>query len=158
MAGNTTTGRAALASEVWRHVFDFFMHTRPRRDAVLRDLGLTPNDARALSGLDVARGRSMRQLAEGWDCDASNVTWMVGRLEKRGLARRQTDPEDRRARSVVLTARGARVRRQLEEGMHAPPAELSHLEMDELEHLRGVFERLAAEAAKTAEATSRGGR
>ena len=40
-----THERHALAGQVWQQIFGFFMHTRPRRDAVLARLALTPNDA-----------------------------------------------------------------------------------------------------------------
>ena len=46
---------------------------------------------------------SMRVLADEWTCDASNATFIVDRLEERGLAERRSVPEDRRLKLVVLT-------------------------------------------------------
>ena len=42
----------------------------------------------------------MRHLASLLKCDPSNVTFLVDRLEERGLVERQTDPADRRVKLV----------------------------------------------------------
>ncbi len=42
-----------------------------------------------------------------------NLTMVVGNLEKRGLARRQSCPEDRRVLIVVLTAKGKTLLRDI---------------------------------------------
>ena len=139
--------QAKLEGQAWRLFFDFFMRTGPRRDRLLNRLGLTPNDARGLSGLEATAGRTMRSLAEAWDCDASNATFIVDRLEARGLVERRPRPEDRRVRSVVLTAKGVRLKRQLLEGLYAPPEELSRLKPSELEVLSTLLSRLLAQGA-----------
>jgi DNA-binding MarR family transcriptional regulator len=53
----------------------------------------------------------MRALAEQLRYDASNLTGVVDRLEEMGSVRRQPEPNDRRAKRVVLTAEGQRLRR-----------------------------------------------
>jgi DNA-binding MarR family transcriptional regulator len=128
--------KARLAAEAWKRLFTFFMQTRSQRDKVLARLGLTPNDVRALTGLDASAGRTMRSLADEWGCDASNATWIVDRLEKRGLAERRAQPGDRRVKLVVLTAAGTRARKQLLAGMFEPPPELLALPQKTLEVLR----------------------
>jgi DNA-binding MarR family transcriptional regulator len=127
--------QAALARHVWSRMFDFLMRTAPERGRSLGRRGLTPNDARALSSLDREAGRTMRALAEQWECDASNATWIVDRLERFGLAERRAVPHDRRARHVVLTAKGERTRAELLEEYHTPPPELLGLSRAELEAL-----------------------
>jgi DNA-binding MarR family transcriptional regulator len=77
----------------------------------------------------------MRSLAEEWRCDASNATWMVDRLERRGLVRRQPVAGDRRLKAVVLTPRGVRAKAALEAGLYAPPPELMALSRAQLEEL-----------------------
>ena len=52
----------------------------------------------------------MSSLAGAWKCDASNVTWLVDRLEEHGLAERRAHPADRRIRTVALTQKGAEER------------------------------------------------
>jgi DNA-binding MarR family transcriptional regulator len=128
-----------VASEVWKRVFDFFMRGAPQRGKVLARLGLTPNDARALSALDTKKGRTMRSLSDEWGCDASNTTWIIDRLEKRGLAERRSKPGDRRVKLVVLTANGVKARQKLLEGMYEPPQELLDLSRERLETLHRIL-------------------
>lgn len=144
MAAGSAGGRSnrKLAREVWGRMFDFLMRTAPDRHRSLGRRGLTPNDARALSSLDREAGRTMRDLAEQWECDASNATWIVDRLERFGLAERREVPTDRRVRQVVLTARGERVRAELLEEFHTPPAELLQLSRKDLEALARALEKL----------------
>jgi DNA-binding MarR family transcriptional regulator len=128
--------KTALAAQAWKRLFSFFMRTRSQRDRLLARLGLTPNDVRALTELAVSEGRTMRSLAEEWGCDASNATWIVNRLEKRGFAERRTKPGDRRVKLVVLTPAGAKARKQLLAGLFDPPPELLALPRATLEVLR----------------------
>ena len=51
----------------------------------------------------------MRRLAEQMNCEASNLTGLVDRLESRGLVERRPDPGDRRVRLLALTDEGRRV-------------------------------------------------
>jgi DNA-binding MarR family transcriptional regulator len=136
MAKRPPRDKAALAAEAWRLFFDFFLLTRPERDCALHNLDLTPNDARALGMLDPAHGRPMRSLAEAWGCDASNATCMVDRLEQRGLAERQSLPDDRRVKMVVLTPEGVRTRTALIEAIYKPPPALVELPRASLQALR----------------------
>lgn len=48
----------------------------------------------------------MRRLAEQMNCEASNLTGLVDRLETRGLVERRPDPGDRRVRLLALTELG----------------------------------------------------
>ena len=128
--------KAALAADAWKRMFDFFMRTGVQRGRVLARMGLTPNDARALSALDVPGGRTMRSLADEWGCDASNATWIVDRLENRGFAERRAVAGDRRVKLVVLTPAGAKVRQKVLEGMYEAPPELVALPRASLEVLR----------------------
>jgi DNA-binding MarR family transcriptional regulator len=130
------TGKPALAAAAWRGIFDFIIATADHRLAVLSRLGLTPNDARALGVLDPATGRTMRSLAREWHCDASTATWIVDRLEAKGLAERRAHPTDRRVKLVVLTPRGAQTKAEMIDGSYTPPAELLELDRAQLVALR----------------------
>ena len=133
--------KQALAAEVWRRFFGFFMSTRHQRDSTLERLGLTPNDARAFYSLSETQGRTMRSLAEEWGCDASNATWIVDRLEKRGFAERQT-PQDRRVKLVVLTPLGAETRANLLQSLSEPPPNLLALSTAQLKALSKALQPL----------------
>ena len=76
----------ALARRVWQALFELLIRSAPVRTATLARRGLTPNDSRALFSLDPRSGRSMRSLADEWQCDPSNATFIVDRLEKGSIA------------------------------------------------------------------------
>jgi DNA-binding MarR family transcriptional regulator len=146
--GQTTRSdsKQALAAEAWRRMFEFLIATRAQRDKVLARLGLsglTPNDSKALFSLQPGEGKPMGALASEWTCDASNATWMVDRLEERGLAVRQSVSSDRRVKMVVLTPLGVKTRQKLMEGMFEPPPELMRLDKDDLRSLINALEKLA---------------
>ncbi|TDE15118.1 MarR family transcriptional regulator [Jiangella asiatica] len=117
-------------------MFDFLIRTRPERDTALAELGLTANEYKALHSLDATSGRTMKELAAEWRCDASTATWTVDRLQRLDLAERRTHPTDRRARLVVLTPQGAAMRAELMRAMYAPPAELRELDAASLRTIR----------------------
>jgi DNA-binding MarR family transcriptional regulator len=137
-----TTSKKALATEAWEPLARFFFETAKHRQRVFADRNLTPNDARALFALDGVRGRSMSELADEWLCDASNATWIVDRLEERGLAERTTIPTDRRVKLVVLTPKGSRTRDEMVRTLYEPPPELLELEREELEAMRDAVAKL----------------
>ena len=137
-----SSNKSAVARRAWGRMFDFFMRTAPERVKSLGRRGLTPNDSRALASLDTERGRTMRSLAEEWECDASNATWIVDRLERFGLAERRTVPHDRRVKLVVLTPKGVKTKAELMEEFHTPPAELLELDRADLAALHEALERL----------------
>jgi len=141
MAGDSST-KAALAAEVWQRMFAFLIDTEPHRSPVLGRHGLTPNDSRALFALDVAGGRTMGSLAEAWGCDASNATWVVDRLEKKGLAERRSLAGDRRVRLVGLTPLGIKTKAALSRDLDRPPPELLGLDRADLEALRSATRKL----------------
>jgi DNA-binding MarR family transcriptional regulator len=142
MASSTT--KAALAARVWRLMFDFLIASGAQRQKSLGKRGLTPNDARALNTLDGAEGRSMRALAEAWECDASNATWVVDRLEKLGLAERKNVEHDRRLKLVVLTSAGKKLKAELAAEFYAAPDKLLALDRESLEALQHALEKLSS--------------
>ena len=128
--------RAALAADAWRSIFDFIVFTAGHRNSALAGLGLTPNDSRALMSLDAEAGRTMRSLAQEWECDASTATWIVDRLEAKGLVERRSHAPDRRVKLVVLTSAGVETRNEMLAATYAPPPELLELDAAELAALR----------------------
>jgi DNA-binding MarR family transcriptional regulator len=133
---------AALAAEAWGAVLGLAMGQRDRFFQVLQSFGLTPGDLRALVVLDARNPRPMRALALAWRCDASNVTWMVDRLETRGLVERRMLPTDRRVKTVVLTPAGARTKAELFERLQEPPDDFLALDRATLEALRDALAKL----------------
>ncbi|MEA2557161.1 MAG: hypothetical protein QOG88_699 [Actinomycetota bacterium] len=66
--------------------------------------GLPVPYALALARIDGRVG--MKGLAAELRCDPSFVTTIADALEERGLVRREMDPDDRRAKNLVLTTKG----------------------------------------------------
>jgi DNA-binding MarR family transcriptional regulator len=80
-------------------------------DESVRQHQLTRAQALLLRSLDAPM--RMHQIALRLDCEPSNVTGIVDRLEARGLIQRVEDPADRRAKCLTVTARGELVRAHL---------------------------------------------
>ena len=133
-----------LARRVWQALFDLLIRTAPVRTASLARRGLTPNDSRALFSLDPRTGRSMRSLADEWQCDPSNATFIVDRLEELGLASRQPLLHDKRVKLVVLTRKGERTRADLLHEFHQPPAEFAGLDRADLDALERIVKKLTS--------------
>lgn len=148
---------ALLAQRVWRLMFEFFIGTSAQRTRSLGKRGLTPNDSRALNSLNSTEGRSMRSLADEWECDASNATWIVDRLERFGLAKRQAVPLDRRVKLVVLTAKGLKTKTDLMAEFYSPPAELAALDRSTLQDLERALKKLPTRAARSSDTQRRKG-
>ncbi len=119
-----------------RAMFDF-VDAYDRAFGVAADrAGLTVAQACVLGRLD--ERRTMGDLAAELECDASNVTQIVARLEARGLVRREQDPADRRARRIVRTAAGAECYAGFEESFtfaRQAAGRLTREEQDELTRL-----------------------
>lgn len=135
MAPTRPRTRAQLARETWKFLFDFIIATSAHRTGVLGRHGLSPNDSRALFTLDARKALPMSALAAAWQIDPSYVTALVDRLEKKGLATRTPDADDRRVKRIKLTAAGARLKARLADELHEPPEELLQLTTAELEAL-----------------------
>ncbi|RSS43967.1 MarR family winged helix-turn-helix transcriptional regulator [Streptomyces sp. WAC08241] len=102
---------------------------------------LTASQGKALTVL--RRGpAAMRALAETMTCDASNITGIIDRLEKRGLVRREPDPSDRRVKNVVLTAEGERVTDAIRARMRTTRDGLDRLGDRDRDRLYDLLERV----------------
>jgi len=80
----------------------------------------------------------MRRLADQMNCEASNLTGLVDRLETRGLVERQPFPEDRRVKCVALTEAGEQLSWRLWAAV-AELCDLNHLPDDSKEELRSLL-------------------
>lgn len=109
---------------------------------LLREAGLTPGHMKALTILDAEQPRPMGVMADMMQCDASQVTWLVDRLEERGMVERRVLPADRRVKTIAITAEGLAFRTRLMQRMFEPPPELVELDAATLEALRDALTRL----------------
>ncbi len=110
---------------------------------------LTASQGKTLSVL--RRGpASMSALATTLTCDASNMTGIVDRLEKRGLVQREPSPSDRRVKNVVLTSEGKRVIDVIRGKMHHTLDGLDRLDEQERTTLYALLERVFVAQPATA--------
>lgn len=130
------------ATRAWRLMMSVIMARKDQFPAIAASFGLNPGAMHALLSLDPDEPRSMGALAGDWKCDASNVTWLVDRLEEKGYAERRAHPTDRRVRTVALTRKGVRVREQIEAKLHEAPDELRVLSERELETLSRILAKI----------------
>ncbi|MDQ3752017.1 MAG: MarR family transcriptional regulator [Actinomycetota bacterium] len=141
------------AAEVWRLLLDVAMSQFGRVAGIAQDLGLTPGHVKALLTLDPGHPRAMGALAQSFSCDASTMTWLVDRLEERGLVERGGLEGDRRVKTVALTPNGVRTKAELEERLYEPPRVFCNLAPRELEAVRDVLQELASEIDRQPQAT-----
>jgi len=107
-------------------------------DARVAELELTVPQAMLLRSLD--QPRLMREVAGLLQCDVSNVTGIVDRLEVRGLVTRRGRPGDRRMKELALTPSGAEMRRRVEAALETMPG-VSNLSATDLRRLRDLLDR-----------------
>jgi DNA-binding MarR family transcriptional regulator len=137
------TAGADRAAEAWRLLTDIMMARKQHFPEIAASFHLNPGALHALLTMDPDEPRSMSALAGGWGCDASNVTWLVDRLEEHGLAERRAHPTDRRVRTVALTPKGVQVRAQVEAMIYEAPPSIASLSPTDLETLCRVLRKVA---------------
>jgi DNA-binding MarR family transcriptional regulator len=130
------------AEDAWRLVSTLFHDHRRQFPQVAASFGLNPGAMNALLFLEPGAPKPMGALAEEWRCDASNVTWLVDRLEEQGLAERVPHPTDRRIRTVALTRKGQRLRAQVEAKLFEAPDALRALKPADLDALCRILRKI----------------
>jgi DNA-binding MarR family transcriptional regulator len=141
--------KTAVAADVWRLMLECSMAQFGRASGILHRLGLTPGHMKLLTHLEEGDGRAMGSLAQSFQCDASTMTWLVDRLEERGLVERRSLPSDRRVKAVALTPLGVKTKAELMERLYEPPEALLALDRDALEGLRGVLAKIRESGQET---------
>jgi MarR family transcriptional regulator, organic hydroperoxide resistance regulator len=76
-------------------------------DRTVGELGISQAEAHVLVALSQGGAVPIGALHRAFGHKPSTLTNVVDRLERRGLARRESNPEDRRSVLIRLTARGA---------------------------------------------------
>ncbi|MGK5729597.1 MarR family winged helix-turn-helix transcriptional regulator [Streptomyces sp. URMC 124] len=131
MSSSAVRDTAAVGCSV-KEIRSLVVELNKRMDAHQRgrsaEFDLTPTQAKALE--ELGRPRTARELAAILSCEPPNVTYVVDKLEKRGLLVREPHPQDRRAKRLVLTDAGRELRLELLRriGRDSPLDHLSHEE------------------------------
>jgi DNA-binding MarR family transcriptional regulator len=132
---------SGAVQEAWSLLGRLFWQMRPRMLATAGELGLTPPQMFALRALDPEAPVPMRELAHQLHCDSSNVTGLVDGLEAQGLVERRSAEHDRRVRMLVVTERGAQVRRRITQVVEEVPPALASLSPADQRALRDILRR-----------------
>lgn len=111
---------------------------REHLDQRVAEFGLTGPQAWLIRLLE--EPMPMYQIAEKLQCDPSNVTGIVDRLEASGFVERRVLPSDRRVKQLVLTPAGEQVQECLTTVFDTVPG-LSDLSEHELQTLHDLLER-----------------
>jgi DNA-binding MarR family transcriptional regulator len=114
--------------------------------------GLSPVQVRALLTLRPGEAVPMRRLAAALDSDASNLSSLIDRLERRGAVERRPDPGDRRVKALALTPEGERLRESFWRGLTEDEGPLAPLDEAGLQTLVSLLDRLALRQAVPSEA------
>jgi DNA-binding MarR family transcriptional regulator len=95
----------------WRLLLDTTAELRRFLGAELQASSLSPGDYQVLLALTEAGARPQRsaELATAIDWERSRLSHHLGRMERRGLIRREGCATDSRGAEVSLTAEGARM-------------------------------------------------
>lgn len=122
----------------------FMVVDRARSDfaSIAETLDLTALQARTVLWLE--HPSPMRDLADHLGCDASNVTGLADRLEKRGVIQRVPSQGDRRVKHLQLTKEGSRLRARLVRRVAAGSTVTARLDAEEREQLSGLLDKLLA--------------
>lgn len=112
MAATQTAGAAAPNQSDLRLAGIVLRFTDQVKQAIREvgeDLGLSVAQLDVLRRLYTQGPTPMSQLAEAMNCEPSNLTGLVDKLEARELVERRADPADRRVRVLALTDKGTGV-------------------------------------------------
>jgi MarR family transcriptional regulator, organic hydroperoxide resistance regulator len=127
-----------MQEDVARLVVELSRTLMHHYEAQLAELNLTFPQAMLLHHLGDAL--PMNQAAGRLQCDPSNVTGIVDRLEARSLIKRKQATNDRRVKHLVLTRDGQRLRRQVDSILSSAPG-LSRLPKEDQTVLYELLER-----------------
>jgi DNA-binding MarR family transcriptional regulator len=103
---------AEMPEAIVYSVYELVHQWQDFTDERAKEFGLTGQQAAVV--LSVSREQpSMRELADRLRCDASNITGLVDRLERRDLVCRVSDPHDARVKRVHLTPNGRQLAKRM---------------------------------------------
>jgi DNA-binding MarR family transcriptional regulator len=137
-----------LNAEIQECVFELTVRVFGHAERLAQRLSIPTICMKALTTLD--NPMAMKELGKRMHCDPSFVTSVADMLEKRGLARREAHPDDRRIKNLVLTGAGSKLKRRLEAELSARMPWSRGLTDDEREQLLALIRKmLRADAQAT---------
>ena len=134
----TSSSTDLVPAQLVERAYDFMGAMGRWSQTLLEDLDLTEALADVIWCLAGPKEPiSQRVLAQRLHCDPSNVSYLVDRLEERGLIKRRIDSADHRVNIVSLSSAGLRVRNEIVRAAttHSPLARLSRQDQRHLHDL-----------------------
>ena len=119
-----------------------------RMDRASESTGLSPVSVWALVQLDPDEPITQKELARRLKCNPSTVVDPTDRLEEAGLVLRRANPNDRRENELVVTPKGAAVRKRLIARLLDPPSGFGQLSAREQARFSQVLRKALETAAK----------
>jgi MarR family transcriptional regulator, transcriptional regulator for hemolysin len=131
-----SSAEAPVAEFTGQLLFRLWRASHVRASEALESLGLTPALFALLNVIAAHEGAIQQELGATLGIDRSTMVSLVDQLEAAGLANRRPAATDRRAREVVITAKGRRLLRRARQLLSECEAEvlggLSEKERDDL--------------------------
>ena len=131
-----------LERDIYKLLFQHFQAEHRNWSAACHEFGLTLSQAHLMRRLTPTTPVKMNGLADALDCDASNITGLVDKLEIRGLIERQPGRGDRRVKMIALTRKGIKFRAKLLERLSQPSAAITCLSLSDKRTLRRIVKQM----------------
>lgn len=138
--------REALNAEILESVSELIGRVISHGEQLAQKLGIPGPFIKALHTMDCPM--AMKDLGKRMRCDPSFVTLVADMLEKRGLARREPHPADRRVKNIVLTDDGLSLKRRLETEIAARMPWSRALDDDERAQLLALIRKMLSAEEK----------
>jgi len=138
-----------LNAQIEECVIELGVRMVGRAEKLAQQLGIPLVFIKALHTLDAPM--AMKELGKKLHCDPSFVTAVADMLEKRGLARREPHPGDRRIKNLVLTGEGCDLKQRLEAELTARMPWNRGLNDDERAQLLALTRKMLSVAAPAGE-------
>ncbi len=107
---------------------------------------LHPRELKTIEFVGLHQPVMMKKLADWLQMAVSSVTYLVDKMEAKGLLKRIACPEDRRVVEIVLTDEGSRIgHSEMRAWLDACRRMLAKLDEDEQDQLLGLFAKLTGE-------------
>jgi DNA-binding MarR family transcriptional regulator len=138
-------------AEVASCFFELMAKIIGEAEQLAQRIGIPMPFIKALHSMDCPL--AMKDLGKRMRCDPSFVTLVADMLEKRGLARREPHPGDRRIKNLVLTDDGLALKQTIEAEITARMPWNRNLDEDERAQLLALIRKMLGADADGAPAT-----
>jgi MarR family transcriptional regulator, organic hydroperoxide resistance regulator len=145
------TEQQEQTAEVATCFFELMAKIIGEAEKLAQQIGIPMPFIKALHSMDCPL--AMKELGRRMHCDPSFVTLVADMLEKRGLARREPHPADRRVKNLVLTDDGIALKHTIETEITARMPWNSALSEDERSHLLALIRKMLSADTDGAPAT-----